>query len=49
MTEWSKIVSEAATKPDLVDMSHAISGFMAVKDTEELVGVALSDVVHATI
>jgi nucleosome binding factor SPN SPT16 subunit len=53
MTEWSKRIDEAATKPELVDTSHAVSGFMAVKDAEELVGVglvgSLLDVVNFTI
>ncbi|KAK7043799.1 FACT complex subunit spt16 [Paramarasmius palmivorus] len=34
--EWDKLVKEAANRPDLVDMSPAVSAFMAVKDGEEL-------------
>lgn len=37
VTEWDKLVSELATKPELLDMSGALSGFMACKDEEELV------------
>lgn len=37
ITEWDKLVAEAESKPDLVDMAPAVSAFMAVKDEEELV------------
>jgi nucleosome binding factor SPN SPT16 subunit len=34
---WGTTVAELPTKPELVDISPAISTFMAVKDEEELV------------
>lgn len=37
LADWHNLVNKAATKPELVDMGPAISGFMAVKDSEELV------------
>ncbi|ESK83469.1 fact complex subunit spt16 [Moniliophthora roreri MCA 2997] len=36
MNEWDKLVKDAASKPELVDMAPAVSAFMAVKDDEEL-------------
>ena len=35
--EWNKLVKEQDTKVEVVDMSYAVSAFMAVKDEEELV------------
>ena len=35
--EWLKLVSDSDTKPEVADMSLALSAFMAVKDAEELV------------
>ena len=35
--EWNKLVKDQDTKIEVVDMSHAVSAFMAVKDEEELV------------
>ena len=35
-------MSELNSKPELVDMSPAVSFFMAVKDEEELVGLLFS-------
>jgi nucleosome binding factor SPN SPT16 subunit len=37
LAEWDELIAKAPTKPDLVDMAPAVSGFMAVKDAEELV------------
>lgn len=37
IADWEKLCSEASEKPELVDMSPAISAAMAVKDEEELV------------
>jgi len=37
VNEWEKLVADSDNKPDLVDMSPAVSAFMAVKDEEELV------------
>jgi nucleosome binding factor SPN SPT16 subunit len=37
VTDWEKLVSDSGTKPKVVDMSPAVSAFMAVKDAEELV------------
>jgi hypothetical protein len=37
INEWSAAVEGAATKPTLVDIAPAISGFVAVKDDEEIV------------
>ncbi|KAF8078147.1 FACT complex subunit SPT16 [Lyophyllum atratum] len=34
--DWEKLVNGMDSKPELVDMSTAVSCFMAVKDTEEL-------------
>ncbi|KAG5645879.1 hypothetical protein DXG03_005026 [Asterophora parasitica] len=34
--EWEKLVNELESKPELIDMSTAVSCFMAVKDSEEL-------------
>ncbi len=39
--EWNKVISEAPTKPELVDMAPAISSFMAAKDEDELVSSLL--------
>ncbi|KAJ3572801.1 hypothetical protein NP233_g2845 [Leucocoprinus birnbaumii] len=36
ISEWEKLIQEASEKPELVDMSPAISTAMAVKDEEEL-------------
>ncbi|RDB21018.1 FACT complex subunit SPT16 [Hypsizygus marmoreus] len=36
ITEWDKLIAESQSKPEIVDMSPAVSGFMAVKDSEEL-------------
>ncbi|KIK63712.1 hypothetical protein GYMLUDRAFT_162320 [Collybiopsis luxurians FD-317 M1] len=36
ITEWTKLVSEASSKPEIVDMSPAVSAFMAQKDQDEL-------------
>ena len=41
MTEWKKAVSESSSKPELVDMTLAVSTFMAIKDEEELVSYIL--------
>ncbi|KAK7440234.1 FACT complex subunit spt16 [Stygiomarasmius scandens] len=35
-SEWNKLVSDLKEKPELVDMGMAVSGFMAVKDDDEL-------------
>lgn len=35
--DWNKILSEAESKPETVDMSPAVSAILAVKDEEELV------------
>jgi hypothetical protein len=37
VSDWEKFVSDSDTKPAVVDMSPAVSAFMAVKDVEELV------------
>ena len=37
--EWNKAVSEVDTKPELVEISPAVSALLAVKDDEELVRV----------
>ncbi|KAF9484717.1 FACT complex subunit SPT16 [Pholiota conissans] len=36
VSEWQGVVNDSASKPELVDMSPAISSLMAVKDEEEL-------------
>ncbi|KAF5391933.1 hypothetical protein D9757_001726 [Collybiopsis confluens] len=36
VTEWNKLVSEASSKPEIVDMGSAVSAFMAQKDQDEL-------------
>ncbi|PFH49104.1 hypothetical protein AMATHDRAFT_195429 [Amanita thiersii Skay4041] len=36
VAEWEKLVMESSTKPELVDISSAISALMAVKDEDEL-------------
>jgi nucleosome binding factor SPN SPT16 subunit len=36
-TDWEKFLSESDKKPEVVDMSSAVSAFMAIKDAEELV------------
>jgi nucleosome binding factor SPN SPT16 subunit len=38
---WESAISNSNTKPELVDMSPAVSSFMAVKDEEELVRLTL--------
>jgi nucleosome binding factor SPN SPT16 subunit len=35
--EWTTIVSDSESKPELVDMSPAVSSFLSVKDADELV------------
>jgi nucleosome binding factor SPN SPT16 subunit len=40
VADWEKLISEAPEKPELVDMSPAISAAMSVKDEEELVSRA---------
>ena len=37
VSEWKALVAEAATKPELVDVTPAYSSFMSIKDKEELV------------
>lgn len=37
VSEWNKLGSETSNKPELVDMSPAVSAFMAQKDQDELV------------
>ena len=37
VADWEKLLKEASQKPELVDMAPAVSAFMAVKDTDELV------------
>jgi len=37
--EWNAAVEGATTKPTVVDIASAISGFVAVKDEEEIVSV----------
>ena len=37
MDEWNTVLDGAATKPERVDMSPAVSSFMAVKDEDESV------------
>ncbi|KAJ7024767.1 FACT complex subunit Spt16, N-terminal lobe domain-containing protein [Mycena alexandri] len=34
--EWKKLLADAAEKPELTDMSPALSAVMAVKDADEL-------------
>ncbi|KAF8228962.1 FACT complex subunit SPT16 [Tricholoma matsutake] len=36
VADWEKLVSDSATKPEVVDISPAVSAFMAIKDAEEL-------------
>ena len=36
ISEWNAAVEGAATKPTVVDVASAISGFVAVKDEEEI-------------
>ena len=38
--EWGEALKAASSKPELADMSPAVSSFMAVKDGEELVASA---------
>lgn len=40
--EWNAAVEGAATKPTVVDITPAISGFVAVKDEEETVSTLSS-------
>lgn len=37
ITEWERLLSETGNKPEQVDISTAVSAFLAVKDEEELV------------
>jgi len=41
VSEWEKLIQEASERPELIDMSPAISAAMAVKDEEELVGFSV--------
>lgn len=40
--EWNKTVDDSSEKPELVDMTPAVSTFMAVKDQEEQVIVLMA-------
>lgn len=42
VSEWQAAVDESVSKPELVDMTPAISSLMAIKDEEELVSVYVS-------
>lgn len=37
--EWTAALNGADKKPEVVDMAPAVSGFMAVKDEDELVSI----------
>jgi nucleosome binding factor SPN SPT16 subunit len=39
ISEWNTAVEGASTKPKVVDIATAISGFVAVKDEEEIASV----------
>jgi len=41
VSEWQALLDGAATKPDLIDMTPAISALLATKDEDELVGSPL--------
>jgi nucleosome binding factor SPN SPT16 subunit len=43
LAEWDKLISQSSVKPELVDLGPALSGFMSVKDADELVRIASSD------
>ncbi|KAF8965271.1 FACT complex subunit SPT16 [Flammula alnicola] len=36
VSEWQSVVNESSSKPELIDMTPAISALMAVKDDEEI-------------
>jgi nucleosome binding factor SPN SPT16 subunit len=42
--EWNKLIKDEDVKVEVVDMSYAVSAFMAVKDEEELVSLKSSDI-----
>lgn len=42
--DWNKSVSEAESRPEIVDMSPAVSTLLAVKDDEELVCLIASGI-----
>ena len=35
--DWEKVIADSEVRPEVVDMSTAVSAFMGVKDSEELV------------
>lgn len=43
VSEWEKAVAAASSKPELVDVTSAVSGFLSTKDTSELVNPFPSD------
>ncbi|KAJ7090225.1 FACT complex subunit SPT16 [Mycena belliarum] len=47
--EWKKLIADATAKPELVDMGPALSGFMAVKDAEELKCIQLAGTITSTL
>lgn len=49
MTEWEKLLSDTTAKPDLVDVSSAVSSFMAVKDEDEMKAVQTAAALTSTL
>lgn len=44
--EWSSLVKEQGSKIEVVDISNAVSAFMAIKDEEELVSYIDNSLVY---
>ncbi|KAF8919602.1 FACT complex subunit SPT16 [Mucidula mucida] len=49
INEWTDAVNAANSKPELVDMSPAVSSFLAVKDDEELKAVQIASGLTSTL
>ncbi|KAJ7771766.1 FACT complex subunit SPT16 [Mycena metata] len=47
--EWKKLLADAAEKPELTDMSPALSAVMAVKDADELKSIQLAGAITSTL
>ena len=40
--DWEKLIADSEVRPEVVDMSPAVSAYMGVKDSEELVSKVVS-------
>lgn len=49
VSEWQAALNESSSKPEVVDISPAISALMAIKDDEELVRAVFQSVITASL